>query len=457
MENRGILHPSVNYIGVRGDGEVASDFPLIYYTIGKIWKSFGQNEWIYRFLVFSLFIFGISFFFSVSRIFLKDNVWAGFISLLLFTSPVIAYYSCNFLMNLPAFSFALIGLSAFFHFYRTGKNYYLWFSCLAYVIGGLIKVPALLSFVIICFIYVTESTGIIRYEKERKIFASRLSQMIPLLLVILVELSWIIYFNKYNKGNGGLFLVGIYPIWDLTRPEIKNIVDIFFDYWFTQHFSLAVHLVSLGMLFWTIYNLKRFIPVLKVFIILGFIGVLLYIILWFQALLYHDYYVTNTYIYFLITWACAIKILIDRFPKIAKSSWVKSVFILFILYNVWYCGKEIDLRYNGPRNDFYRNKYQGLSDLKPALRELGITRMDTFIVLGDETINGSLYLLDQKGWTNCGGFMNNMDSIKIKKAIHSGAKYMITLDSTWEQKDFVKPFTQHQIFTQDNYKVFQVK
>jgi len=197
--------------------------------------------------------------------------------------------------------------------------------------------------------------------------------------------------------------------------------------------------------------------VLRTFIILGFIGVSLYIILWFQALLHHDYYVTNTYIYFLIVWAVAIKIFIDRFPKVTNSIWAKLLFAAFLIYNIIYCEKEIDSRYNGWRNDSYKQYFQGLSDLKPKLREIGISRLDTVIVMGDETINGSLYMLDQKGWSNYGGHMNNLDSAKIEKAISSGAKYMITLDSTWEQKDFVKPFIHHQILTQDNYKVFLLR
>jgi len=213
MEDRGLFHPSLNYIGMRGDGEVASDFPLIYYLVGKLWQLFGQHEWIYRLFVFILFASGLSIFYNALRDFLKDTVWAGFISLLLFTSPVLAYYSCNFLVNLPALSLALMGLSCFFYFYKTGKNIYLWLSCIAYLFWGLIKIPALISFVIICFIYITEVLGIIKYRTDRKIFSSKLIQLFPLLIVISAEVLWLFYLNKYNKDNGGLFLVGIYPIW----------------------------------------------------------------------------------------------------------------------------------------------------------------------------------------------------------------------------------------------------
>lgn len=456
-ENRGLFKPSLNYVGMRGDGEVASDFPLIYYLVGKLWQLFGQHEWIYRLIVFVLFASGLSVFYQALRDFLKDNVWAAMICLFLYTSPVIAYYSFNFLVNLPALSFELVGLSCFYYFYKTGRNKYLWISCIAYMTGGLIKIPALTTFVIICFIYLSETLGIIKFKKGGKVFFSNLFQLLPLLMVIIAEVSWLLYLNKYNKGNGGLFLTGIYPIWGLSKPEIKNIVDVFFDFWFQQHFSRALHYFSLGLLIWVIFNLKKVSPVIRTFFILGFVGVSAYIILWFQALLHHDYYVINTYIYFLIVWAIAIKITIDRFPRVIKSIWVRIVFVVFLFYNLIYCEKEIDSRYNGWRNDSYKKYYAGLTELQPTLREAGITRMDTVIVLGDETINGSLYLLDQKGWTNYGGYMNNMDSIKIDRAIQSGAKYMILLDSTWQEKDFVKPFTKHHFVTKGIYKVFTLK
>jgi hypothetical protein len=457
MEDRGVFHPSLNYIGLRGDGEVASDFPLVYYLVGKFWQLFGQNEGIYRLLVFSLFSVALSFFYNSLRKVLGDIVWAGYISLLLFTSPMIAYYSCNFLVNIPAFSLAIIGMTCFFLFYKTGKSYLLWLSCLAYLIGGLIKIPALTTFVIIFFVYITEVIGLIKYKKDERIFKNRLWHVFPLLLVILPVALWLLYIKKYNLNNGGLFLVGLYPIWDLDSNQIKKIIDIFFEFWYKQHFSPTLHILTLLLLFWIFFNYKLIKPIERTFVILGTVGVILFILLWFQAQPIHDYYLTDTYILFLIVWAVSIKILLKRFPVVMKSVWMKVLFLGFLLYSIKYCEKEMNMRYNGWPNDSYNKYYRGLVELKPKMREIGISRFDTVIVMGDETINGSLYMLDQKGWSNYGGHMNNLDSAKIEKAISSGAKYMVTLDSTWEQKDFVKPFIHHQILTQDNYKVFLLR
>jgi hypothetical protein len=184
MEDRGFFNPSVHYIAAAGHGEVVTDFPVIFYLVGNIWKVTGQQEWIFRVIIFSLFVTGLSAVFLVLRDWFKNFFWASMVALLLFTSPVIAYYSSNFVMNMPAFSFALLGLSSFYWFFRTSQSKWLWISMLFYLIGGLLKVPALMTFVVIVFVFATEFLGIIKYREEKPIFSKGLTDAIPMLIVI---------------------------------------------------------------------------------------------------------------------------------------------------------------------------------------------------------------------------------------------------------------------------------
>jgi len=63
MEDRAFFNPAIHYIAAAGHGEVVTDFPVIFYLVGNIWKITGQQEWIYRLIVFLLFTSGISFLF----------------------------------------------------------------------------------------------------------------------------------------------------------------------------------------------------------------------------------------------------------------------------------------------------------------------------------------------------------------------------------------------------------
>ena len=57
MEDRGLLEPSIHFIGGNDNGKTVSEFPIVYYTIGKIWRITGQHEFIYRGFVLALFFF----------------------------------------------------------------------------------------------------------------------------------------------------------------------------------------------------------------------------------------------------------------------------------------------------------------------------------------------------------------------------------------------------------------
>lgn len=456
MEDRAFFNPSIHYIAAAGHGEVITDFPVIFYLVGNIWKITGQQEWLYRLIIFLIFTTGTSFLFFLLKDLLKSFFWALFLSLLLFTSPVIAYYSSNFVMNMPAFSFALMGLSSFYWFVRTEKSGWLWLSMGFYLTGGLIKIPALMTFLVILFIYITDTTGIIKYKRGRPVFKQKVIQGLPLILVITGIGLWIIFLGRYNEGNTGMFLSGILPIWELSKPEIFRIINEFTDYWYHQYFHLYMHIATILAFLWVLLNYKKLSSIEKVFIVLLPVGVLMFILLWFQALPNHDYYLTNTYILLIITWALAVKILIEHYARVSRSYLFRVLFIVFLAFNAQHTRTEISIRYWGWWNNEYLQKYEPLRDLKPILREAGVNREDRIIAMADEIPNSTLYLLDVKGWCNFGGHMNNLDSADISLSMQKGAKYMVLLDTTWTSKDFLRPFIHDLLLEHKTIKVFNL-
>ncbi len=317
--------------------------------------------------------------------------------------------------------------------------------------------PALMTFVVIVFIYLTEIAGIIQYRKDKPLFGNKLIHGIPLLLVVIFSAMWVWFIKSYNEGNTVFFLAGIYPIWTLTWHEIKTIVDEFFEFWYKQHFHLSLHIASFMVFFWNMWNIKKLSNIERVFIILLPIGVILFLALWFKAMPNHDYYLINTYVLFIISWAIAISLFIRMYPVITRSKLIRIGFVVFFIFNALHCKKEISIRYWGWWNDHeYNNNYKDLADLKPYLREAGVSREDRIIAMGDVTPNATLYMVDSKGWSNFGGTINNLDSARIARSISKGAKYMILLDSTWQSKDFVRPYTNNLLLEHRSVKVFQL-
>ena len=192
QDNNPFLEPSVHYLGHEGTGKTVSDFPLIYYSVAQLWKVIGHQEFIYRLIVLLFFFFGL---FALFRLFeneLQDSILAITMSLLLFTSPTLVYYANNFLMDIPAFSLALIGLYFFFKFSQTSKNKYLYYSILAYTFAGLFKISSLLSFAAILCLFILELFNI-KLKQDKKIFQNPLKQSFILLGVILIQFVWYLY------------------------------------------------------------------------------------------------------------------------------------------------------------------------------------------------------------------------------------------------------------------------
>jgi hypothetical protein len=112
------------------------------------------------------------------------------------------------------------------------------------------------------------------------------------------------------------------------------------------------------------------------------------------------------------------------------NSWISKIvlgaFLLFSIisannilhghyYNSWTHQNAIDV---------YNSKYD---DITPYLRSLGIDRMDKVYCTPDPSINISLYLMDQKGFTD---FFRTKElfSNKVELFRENGCKYVIIGD-----------------------------
>ena len=164
------FQPSVHNLGDDGSGKTASDFPLIYYMLGQLWKIFGPSEFMYRLLVIILSFTGLFALFKSTEKILKDSLWALSIVLILLTSTILVYYTNNFLMNVPAFAFALGGWYFFLLFYQKEQNKHLYFSMLLFGIGGLLKTPSTISYIAISGVFLLEWMNIYQFREGKKIF-----------------------------------------------------------------------------------------------------------------------------------------------------------------------------------------------------------------------------------------------------------------------------------------------
>jgi len=497
QDGNAFLAPSVHNLAADGTGKTISEFPLFYFVVAQLWAVFGYHEIIYRILNFLIFLCGLFALFKIFENILKDSILAISFSLLLFTSPMLVYYANNFLMNSTALSLAFIALYFFYRFYVESKNKYLYAMAFFFALAGLLKATSLLSFLAIFGVFIAEILNV-RMLKDRKIFQHPKSEVFPMILVLLIQVVWYLYSVNYNaKHNSGIFLIGILPIWDLNKDQIKVVVDSIWDHIHWDYFRRETQVLFALMFMFLLARFKKADKLLMVLTTLVVIGVLLFVVLFFQALKDHDYYALDMLILIpciILTFFIFLK---NSWHRVYNSLLIRIFIIAFLIHNIDFARRRIQDRYDPGtwyNKDGSRNvkTFEGISEY---LRSIGVKKQDRVIVLPDRSINVSLYLMDQKGWTGYGLSEDNLNpnfsvekfalceddpsayrldvlvnpdqiiarqgfasaplgkicrftsnfGLKIKEQIGMGAKYLLVYDKSIQGNKHILPFTQNKI------------
>jgi hypothetical protein len=473
-ENRSFLNPSVCWIGEKGTGETISEFPIIYYTVAQLWKIFGQHEFIFRGLVVLLLFTSLFLLFRTFERFLENSFWAIGLVMLLFTSPIWVYYGNNFLADVPGLSLAIIGWFYFMKFYRDEKNKYLFLAMFFFLFGGLIKVSSLISFISISGVFLMETVLNIKMGEGRKIFGRPKIQFIPFVIIALVITCWYRFAMMYNEThNSDIFLTGILPIWDFPHDRVIYVWNTFIHkiiYCYYNQLMLHVILICFGLCILFFRKTNRFLLTINIFMA---IGVILFLILWYDVLDIHDYYLTNLLIFTVITFFNFF--IVCKNLQLLRSKIFASLFIIFLIYNVFYASAFNSTRYFSPSDNTiyswvlrkewldesrwahwnYGNHFKAFETIEPYNRSLGIKRTDLIISIPDQSINISLYLMDQKGWTDYGYGPRGEE--KIRKFIQRGAKYLFINDENLYKEEWIKAFLKNKIGNYRNIDIYSLR
>lgn len=453
QDDNPFFEPSVHYLGRDGTGKTVSDFPLIYFSVGQLWKIFGQHEFIYRLIVMLFFISGLFAIFKLFENVLKDSMLAIALPLFLFTSPALIYYANNFLMNIPALSLAMIGLYFFSRFYETTKNKYFYLFLISYTVAGLLKIPSLISFIAIAGLFFLELVGI-KLHPKRKIFHQPLKQILLLFGVVAIQYIWYIYAQNYNaEHNAGIFLIGFLPFWDYNSEQIKATLDALVGHIKWDYFRRETQVVFLLMFVLIIVFYKKISRTMLALNLIIASGILLFSLLFFGALKDHDYYTINLFIMVPVLLLSFSLLLKKRFNTIYVSLVFRIIIVAFLIHNIDFGRRRIIDRYNedGWHNENYIGSMQAFEEISPYLRSIGIKKNDRVLSLSDNSINISLYLMNQKGWTNYG---IRIDSNKVKEKIDLGAKYLLIYNDTLYKETVIQPLIKNKIGRYKNIDIF---
>lgn len=426
QDNYPFLRPQLHYQTQVTNGEAMSEFPLMYWLNGQLWKQYGTSEPLYRGIVFGLF------FLALFRLHLQirstGKVASIIIPAALFTSPILAYYSFNFISNVPAFSFALLGATYLYNYRLSKRLTPLLVAMLFIGLAGLLKITSIAFFLTVVAALIASRQYLQLPHKRAFLFST--------FGLFILWFFWYRYASNYNAAiEHKPFLIGILPYWELTAEARQMIWTKLGNWWFPRWLPLPLGifsiLSSIGLLF-AIKRLPRFLWFLNVFQLLGWIA---YLTLFFQVFDNHDYYLINSLVWPLTTWLILFYWSQKWVPTARKALVVLSA--LFVVSGTYWAAKQNTWAITGWRNP-HLTKTIDFETIEPWLREKGIEQNDLVLVLPDRSINISLYLMNQKGWTR---FYTGLDNTgDINERIVQGAKYLFVHSDEWMQKEYLQPF-----------------
>lgn len=472
MESLNFFEPAIHGLGGEGHGKTVSEFPVIYYTVAQLWKVFGQKEFIFRLINILIVFFGLFNLHRLGKSVLKDSYFSIAIPVFLFTSPVLVYYTNNFLADAPAFGLALSGCYYLYKYLSISEKKAKWFAMVFFLLGGLIKISSLLIFFSLTGALLIEL--LINFKHIDKKKARTL--IVGFFIIMITIGAWYMYARHYNsKYNSGFFLQNIFPIWEIDTAQRAYIFDSFYNLLLPSFFNkLAVGIVLLLFITLLIFYKKtnRFLTHIC---IICFIGMVFYFFLWFQAFDVHDYYLTNLIIFIPLVTLTFFEFLKRNYPDLFHSNGLKIALSLMIAFLVTQTALKNRLKYDSRKyidstlfiskaerelREYYHwaygNNFKAFETIKPYLRSIGIVRTDKVICFADESINISLYLMDQKGYTKY-GYAALSDIERVKFAISRGCKYLILRNDQVNIMDELQPFLTHQIGHYQNINIYSLE
>jgi hypothetical protein len=412
QEDRGLFSPALHWEDPEGYRESASEFPLYYYIIGNLWKLTGKSHLLYRLLSLMLLYAGTCCLFLLIRK-LSGSLWVSYgFSLLYFLSPIMTVYGNQFVIDAPIVNLTLVALFLLYQYQRSSQLIWLLTGYGILTICGMTKPTVLMPLFALSLSFFPQLSG-----KEIKIhFIGHLS-------ILLGTSAWILYVEYYNAAHSGLlFLRSATPIWTLSREKIGEILPMFFSnvlpYWMPISGLIALLSIQISSLFYPIST--PFVWVRRC-TILGWLAGIAYILLFFQIMDVHDYYMLE------LVWLIPATLVhgyltFKNFFENTKAGfiWLRAGIMIAVLamtlrstayYRLrhnphdtvltqvedWVTPREIEF-FRWVQYDFDQN-YKPLLEIAPLLNTMGIAQKSRIAVLPDPSPCTALYMLNRHGFS----------------------------------------------------------
>jgi hypothetical protein len=426
------LYPEVNENRCT-DGIVSCEFPFTNYLAACLYKVFGYDEFWFRLLSYVLISLGMYALFLLFRLFLHSIV-SFLLVLLINTSPVILFYSANFLPDISSMGLMLVAWFLFFrmhvpHTYQPALKSIYWqlLMILCIGIGVASKTTSLIQWLTMFAMLVLSG---VRWLKIAIIHKKEL--LITLACSLIIPIAWFLWSRHLSQTHNSQYFMMHIPL-SGSLESYKSAWAVYLANWPPQTFSEPL-IYAVVFLFFAVIALKKFIsPNLWFLSVINFIGSAAFLCIMMEQFKYHDYYIICLFPSFALCWIA----LADASKAIKpKFWWIKfSFFILVCLafrHQFRMGMTNLEERYT-PGN-YWEQSHVNSKDyeaFKLQLQALGIDRSQCVVAGNDNAPNNILYLLNLRGHR----FSKDHDNERIQHIISgSRPRYLISNDSAFTEK-----------------------
>jgi hypothetical protein len=412
------------------NGQVAGEFPLFYFIAAH----FKNPVFALRLFHSIVFIAGIFSVYFIAFHFFRRRFLSLLVAFLFFTSPLLVFYGNNFLSDVPALAFAFIGWSLYLYGYGRNRIKVLAaFACFTF--AALLKASEALH-IILCIIYS-------ECNEDAKITGRNLPAYGCAFISLAIIASWYYYARQYNlTHHDTYYFLGISPVWKLPFPDIVLALRRMIVTWSNNYFWRPMLAIGMLALYPLIRNKKKLSPQLRSLTLWSGVLVALYILVFAEKMIRHEYYYTVFFIFLLFYIISVLKVY-NAFH--AENVFAHTALFLLLFANAWFCKSFVAEKLT------YTNYNPALAseELQRFMVQKGIGGHAKILSIPDISPNETLCLLKRKGFTN----YNNIDSI-----LQTGtAEYLVTPDEAWMNDVKRKPHLEARLGSLHGIYLFKLK
>lgn len=442
------LEPEVCWMG--GHKKLALEFPFPEFLAAKVQVVFGENLFVLR--LFFLFFFALSSFFLYKIVLFYSDEWSAALLVLFFGfAPLSVYFSRAIHIDFFALSFAF---GMLFYAMKAIKNasflLLLISMCFASVVF-LVKVPYAFYLALPILVFALQQKKLLWLLKRGVVF------LIPVVLMF----WWVRYAGSLNSKA---------PDWDFI-PNYNKFTDMW--YWYFGTWGQRMNWENWSLIFGRIYNEILGLPGLVLFV-LGIVlskkdalywfsfswllGTLVYLLIFFNLNVIHDYYqmpfIAAVMLYVVFGIKTMLSLSSSSVVKVSMSLVVVSIFatesIRFSEANFYNVNEDFNevatlIRENSNPDDIVVVSYGGLSPQCPLILQPA-NRFGFSVPVNDLTAKLAYKLGDEAGATKLaivyggyfdGEFRNFFEAMENKKGfdISNGKEALYMCDLVFRKPE----------------------